>query len=288
MKNTSFNAIIFNAAGLGLVVFLAGYMLNSALRTEEVVRCSMRYGDGHQFSLQNSEGEVLSPMELQARVPTREWGLLEKARVVETPDKKALFLQVALGPVVQDGAAAQEEDAEAENKPQDGVGFVWQPQNLSGARAGCLSYRLFMSKDIDFGKPGTLPGLYALDETAKLDAQELDAGFISKLGWEKGGVAGVTLRTPQTAGMWIEARDRKWPANSWVSIEQEVALNTPGKEDGLMRVWIDGQLTIEHKRLNLGANESSMLAGVVSDVGYKEAAAQPARLTLSPFVVQRQ
>jgi hypothetical protein len=33
--------------------------------------------------------------------------------------------------------------------------------------------------------------------------------------------------------------------NRWYSIEQHVKLNTPGKNDGIMRGWVDGQLAFE-------------------------------------------
>ncbi len=96
MKPINLNSVLFNVAGLGLVVFLAGYMIQSALTTETVPGCSKRYGDGQQFSLTTSEGAPMTPIELQARLPSRAWGLLTNARVVAAADKSP-FLQVALG-----------------------------------------------------------------------------------------------------------------------------------------------------------------------------------------------
>ena len=37
--------------------------------------------------------------------------------------------------------------------------------------------------------------------------------------------------------------------NRWYSIEQYVRLNTPGKNDGLLRTWVDGKLAFERTDL---------------------------------------
>ena len=287
MSQKNLNTIIFNVAGLGLVVFLGGYMINAALHKETIPSCSKRYGNGQQFSLQGTDGAAMSPIELQARLPTREWGLLKSARVVT--DKSAAYLQVALGPHEADAQQTPDpEDAEAREKPRDGVGFIWHPQNFSAARSACLSYRVYLPKDFPFEQRGTLPGLYATEDVAELDESQPKTGFVSRIGWEKGGATGINLRTPLTAGMWMPARATSWPVNRWVTVEQEVVLNAPEKANGIVRLWIDGQLKIENVGLNLGANEETALSGVVSDVGYSETSAKPSRVTLSPFIVQGQ
>ena len=37
----------------------------------------------------------------------------------------------------------------------------------------------------------------------------------------------------------------------WVCIEQHVRLNTPGKEDGVLRAWVDGQPVFARRKLRL-------------------------------------
>jgi hypothetical protein len=39
--------------------------------------------------------------------------------------------------------------------------------------------------------------------------------------------------------------------NRWVCIEQHVRLNTPGREDGLLRAWVDGQPVFARRNLRL-------------------------------------
>lgn len=285
MKSGNFNSVLFNVAGLGLVVFLGGYMIQSALHTETVPRCSARYGNGQQFSLQNVDGNVMTPIEMQARLPSREWGLLTKARVVPAADKSPL-LQVAIG--MPAGEEVNQDADEEAPKGQDGVGFLWRPQNIEKARSACLTYRVYLSKDFPFAGRGTLPGIYSVPEDADVDASQPQQGFASRLAWDTGGGMGLSLKTPLTAGMWLPARGALWPAGRWVTIEQEAVLNTPKKADGIMRVWIDGQLKIEHTQLDLGAADGMGLSGVLADIGAVDQGATAARITLSPFIVQAQ
>ena len=289
MKQSSLNSVLFNVAGLGLVVFLGAYMIQAALHTETVPRCSTRYGNGQQFSLQNGAGVPMTPIELQARLPSREWGLLSNARVVSAVDKGSL-LQVALGltPEARERAKREADPDEEVEKVRDGVGFLWRPQNIEESRSACLTYRVYLSKGFAFDGRGTLPGLYAVEEGANIDASQPEQGFVSRLGWDQAGSIGVSLKTPLTAGMWIPARGFQWPVNRWVTVEQEVVLNTPQKRDGVVRIWVDGALKIEHTGLDLGAAEGAGLGCVVADIGSTEQVAVPARVTLSPFIVQAQ
>ncbi|MEQ1717113.1 MAG: polysaccharide lyase [Hyphomicrobium sp.] len=284
----SLNSILFNAGGLGILLFVAGYMVSSFFHVEVTASCTKRYANGQQFSLQNGDGGVLSPIELQSRVPTREWGLLKNARVVEAQDKQTHYLQVAVG--AGEPVEGQDEDADAEDKAKSGgVGFVWLPANITDAKAACLSYRVFIPKDFSFANAGTLPGLYATAEIADLDADQPAAGFVSRVGWQKEGSIGVEVRTPDSAGLWLgTARREGWPVNQWATIEQEVVLSEPGKANGIVRLWVNDELRVDSKGVNLGANDQKSLSGVVADIGYSNPKGARNRLTMSAFIVQRQ
>ena len=41
------------------------------------------------------------------------------------------------------------------------------------------------------------------------------------------------------------------PSDRWVCIEQYLRLNTPGQEDGVFKVWIDGRQALSEKGLRL-------------------------------------
>lgn len=283
MANLNLKSILFNAAGAGVVLIVAGYMVKSFFVTEVTPQCSQRYTNGQQFPLQSAKGALLSPLELQARVSTREWGLLNNARVVEASDKSAMYLQVAMT------AADNDEEADsAGSATTNGVGFTWQPQSLSGTRAACLSYRVFLPKNFSFAGPGTLPGLFATSSVAELDEAQPTSGFVSRLGWKKDGALGMEFRTPISAGHWLAAKGMRWPTDRWVMIEQEVVLNSKDKANGQVRLWVDGELKVETTAMNLGSAEHTTLSGVVADIGYNRDRSQSGRLTLSPFLIQKQ
>ncbi len=279
MKLPNLQTVLFNGAGVAILVTVAGYMANSFFTTEQMPRCSQRYPAGQQFSMQNSSGGVMSPIELQASLPSREWGLLRNARVVMSKDNQSHFLQVAL-------AATDDE----ENTRENGVGFVWKPKKLEGARSACLSYKIFLSKDFKFAGEGYLPGLFAVPDIESLDQPQPAGGFVARLGWQRDGAVYVALNTaPNTSGRWIGANSRAvWPVGTWVDVEQEIRLNEKGKANGLLRVWMDGKLHLDNGKLDLGANDEISLSGIVSDIRYLRGPIATSRLTVSPFVVQWQ
>lgn len=278
MKRPTLQSILFNGAGVAIAVTVVGYMVQSLFTTERIAACAERYAPGHQFALQKSDGKTLSPIEMQANLSAREWGLLNNARVVEARDSSARYLQVALEPT------GSEDD---EN--QNGVGFIWQPSNFAGASSACLSYRLFLPADFAFNGEGYLPGLFAGIDFSLLDSKDAKSGFAARIGWQKNGDAGIALRSAASpAGRWIVGKGTAWPTGRWVEIQQEVRMNDPGKANGMILLWIDGQLKLEGYKLNLGTDEPSSLTGVVADIHYLREAEKGSRLTISPFVLQWQ
>jgi hypothetical protein len=279
MKLPSVQSFLFNGAGVAILVTVAGYMANSFFKIDQIPRCSERYPPGQQFSMQNSSGDIMSPIELQASLPSREWGLLRNARIVTAKDGQSHFLQVVL-------AATDDEEGTRTN----GVGFVWKPERLEGARSACLSYKIFLSKDFKFEGDGYLPGLFGAPDLAALDVPQPEGGFVARLGWQKDGSVNVALNTAGVAsGRWIGANSRAvWPLGTWVNVEQEVRLNEKGKSNGLLRVWFDGELQLDNGKLDFGVDDQVSLSGIVSDIRYLRGPVATSKLTVSPFLVQWQ
>ena len=125
-------------------------------------------------------------------------------------------------------------------------------------------------------------------EQNALDQVPPVSGAVARMGWVDGGELGVEVRTPATNGFWLGATHLSWPTGRWVSIEQEVKLNTPGSADGLIRVWVDGELKVESLDMDLRGSDHFALSGVVSDIGYARTAADPAVIQITPFAIQWQ
>lgn len=279
MSSSSRNSILFNVAGGAVLLFVAGYMTTSFFVTPAVLPCTQRYPTGFQLTFDGANGKPMNPVDLQARSGSREWGLLQNATVVLQPEKaSSSVLEVKLAPTDADSGTNQ-----------NGVGFTWQPHELAKASSACLSYSVYLSNDFTFKEPGVLPGLFGASDVSQIDELQPDDSFAVRVGWAQAGDAGIDVRIPTSSGYW-EAPPRKviWPVGRWVTIEQEVKLNTPGEADGQLRLWVNGALTIDSVGMSLRKSAQSELSGVVADIGYARTISDPAHVRVSPFTLQWQ
>lgn len=77
--------------------------------------------------------------------------------------------------------------------------------------------------------------------------------------------------------------------NRWYAIEQYVKLNTPGKADGVLRAWIDGQLVFERQDIRYRDTDLLKIESVWLNVyhGGIQAAVQDMTLFIDNLVVAR-
>jgi hypothetical protein len=278
MQRQELESVVFNIAGGFVVLTVVGYMAASELKSRAAPQCTARFAPGQHFSLENSKGQLLSQIEMQGQSGSREWGVLKNTRVIKAagaPQGKALEVKLS---------STENED----RGDQNGLGFVWLVSALSKAQSACLSYSAFIPAGYTFPEAGFLPGLFGGDSTAALDQVPPVGGAVARMGWVSGGELGVEVRTPEFDGFWLGAANLYWPRGRWVAIEQEVKLNTPRQSDGVVRVWVDSELKIERKNLDLRGSDQFALSGVVADIGYARSASEPVVLQVSPFVVQWQ
>lgn len=276
MARNQLGGVLFNAAGVGVLLVAGGYIVVSAFHTEKVERCSTRYAAGMQFALDSSSGEALTANELQGRLGWRQWGLIENAKVIglaNAPGKKVLRVKL--------------DDVEADNKTKNGVGFFWPVEQLKVARSACLSYRVYLPADFDFKAAGRLPGLAG--EVSGIDAIRTGdpASFAARVGWSSDGATGTELLSTEAKRTWRIGRDSKnWTRGKWVTVEQEITLNNPGKSDGGIRFWVDGELRMDEDDLAVRGESANGFAGVVSDIGFLNTAKEGNQLFLTAPTVQ--
>ena len=116
-----------------------------------------------------------------------------------------------------------------------------------------------------------------------------DSAFMEKAGTLVMGLAVIwlvaalvwILRFGKTYG--IGRHEKAFTPGRWSAIEQEVVLNSPGKLNGTVRLWIDGELRVEETNIAMRANENSNISGVISDVGYRRGSKTASAIRLSPF-----
>lgn len=68
--------------------------------------------------------------------------------------------------------------------------------------------------------------------------------------------------------------------NKWYSIEQHVKLNTPGKRDGVFRVWLDGRQVFERTNIRFRYVPTLKIESVWLDVYHGGVAPSPKNMTL--------
>ena len=279
MKSANSN-LVFNLAGGGIVVFVIGYMLLSFFTSPAVPACSERFSSGIRLGFSDGRGNLLSPVDLEARFSGRKWGLDRNAAAISVANQPFdNALQVKL---------ANAEDGDG-GESRSGVSFIWRPRELAGASAACLSYAVFIPSTFKFPESGLLPGLFGATDLDELDAVKPEDSFVARFAWQPSGDVGVDVRRPGTGG-YVEGASRKmvWPTGRWVPVEQEVRLNSRGAADGVLRTWIDGRLMLDRTGMRLREIPSGGISGVVADIGYARTEGPAIALRVSPLVVRWQ
>jgi hypothetical protein len=280
---------LFNAAGALLILGTTGYALRTWLFPEPMAACSVRLANALGFSVRRPDGGALTPAELQARLAGRDWGVLENASIVKLKDGPTTHaIKIALP---QTGTRPGDTSG-----PTSGMGFPWPMAKLQMATSACLSYSVFLPDDFPFGTGGSLPGLVGGRMSDRGSAKPAD-GFSTRYRWREDGTTEIRAASaiaPDAQGHAVDPAGTKLPRGRWVRLEQEVVLNSPGEEDGILRVWIDGELKLERTSMAYRAQASTGFHGVVSDTHYADGnlawklAPKSTAIWVTPFEVRWQ
>lgn len=277
--------LLFNAAGVLIGMIAVGYVIGDLFTVETTKVCAARYKVSTLLPVQNSRGELLSPIELQAMSGAREYGMQEHARIASISGASApAVLQIA---IPQGQAKVQR----GKDDSKSGIGMRWSPSEIAGATSACLTYSAFLPADFEFGEGGMLPGLYGGSRFDGYDRGEQKPGFAVRVLWREKAVGDVTAQVPKIADKAAVSlgRDKfQFPRGSWVQIEQELVLNTPGRPDGKYRLWVDGVLRLERDSLLWRDEAGTTIEGVVGNVGYGSVekpgqAPRASLISLTPF-----
>ena len=250
---------LYGFAGAAFGIVTVGLMVQSHFAPDTYPGCAERYGQAGMFALERSSGARLEPSELQSKLAGREWGVLHNIAI--RPDETAAG-KTAMTVTFKAGGEIEP----AKRRAASGVGFQWQPGYLLGANAACLSYSVKLPAKFEPANGGTLPGLFGAR------SKHTEPDFSLRMRWladARLGIQPVNSRSKEKSrAIAIAGQRLKLPRDRWFEIEQEVILNTPGKSDGIVRVWVDGNiwLTLEGQTFRKDAN--SGFRGVIADTHY--------------------
>ena len=192
MRMPSTTAILLNGAAALVAVASIVTMGRSIMGSDQQATCRERYNNAVQWSLQRESGELLTPSDLQARLGSTDWGLIERVTVVKASNPQGAALVINLldpaGKGARDAAPAQ----------PAGAGFEWAPQLIDGPRAGCASYSLFLDPKFSFAAGGRLPGIFG-----GLASEDRDApnAFSTRLAWNADGTLEIYGHMPGLASV---------------------------------------------------------------------------------------
>jgi len=244
----------------GAAILVVGASLSAALRTflfsPGVAPCSERLTGGARMAL-GTGTHVLQPTDLQGQLGGTDWNLLGNVRVVRLangPAPQALEVKTLARP--------------PEDRPggKPGVGFVWRPDALpASSRSVCLSYQIFLPEGFDFGAGGRLPGLVGGQRN---DTVDKEPAFSTRFHFDERGKIDIVSSLPgRNNGRPLGGGySMALTPGGWTTLEQEVILNTPGAQDGALRIWVNGSLALEKTNLALRKNGDDVVTGVLAEV----------------------
>jgi hypothetical protein len=281
LKLPNRQVLLLNGAVIFLMVGAGSYGIRSALFREDLPRCTERASHAVRMTLER-DGNGMQPSELQAAMGGSDWNVLENARVVSLKSGPApRALEVRTGPLKTAGSV--------DNEQRPGVGFVWTPQTVNTSRGNCLSYSFYVPEGFAFGGGGRLPGFVGGGQAGSKDPA---GSLATRLAWDEQGKFDVLLKAPGVQnfrGLGGNRDEVVLPRGTWVNIEKELVLNSAGAADGELRLWVDGKLVMEHKKLTVRTSDATFVSGVVSEVlvqAKQNQAAKPANVWLSPFEIR--
>jgi hypothetical protein len=253
MRGLSAKVVLFNA---GAVLITLGALIGlgrSILFPPTMAPCSDRTTNSTTFQLER-DGAVLTAADILARTGNGGVGIVENVEVVRPKS----------GPVPAAMRVSLRGTAQGGPETRTGIVFPWHPRSVQEKAAACLSYKVL--GEIDFQAGGTLPGLQGMDRS-----QDTRDGFAALLAWRPDGQPAVDLAVTtngETQTIRYDTQGPALPRAQWLRIDQEVMLNSPGRNDGTLRVWVDGKLVVDRSNVSYRAKPAIGIAGAAVNVSY--------------------
>ena len=117
------------------------------------------------------------------------------------------------------------------------------------------SYRVRFARDFGFVRGGKLPGL--VGGSHPTGGHPRDDGWSARIMWRRGGAAVQYVYYPtQTSTYGVDlpyvngGSELRFTPGTWHEVEHRIVMNSPGRLDGVLQAWLDGNLALDlHDRL---------------------------------------
>ncbi|MEW5850736.1 MAG: polysaccharide lyase [Myxococcota bacterium] len=136
---------------------------------------------------------------------------------------------------------------------------------LPPSDARYLRYAVRFPSGFNFVKGGKLPGLYGGTVNNGRRIPDGTNGFSTRLMWRTQGDGEVYayLPTSREHGTSLGRGAWRFIPGRWHVVEQELVLNTPGRADGRVRVWVDDKLVLERGGLSFRTTGELKIEGIL-------------------------
>ncbi|GHA95711.1 polysaccharide lyase [Modicisalibacter luteus] len=186
-----------------------------------------------------------------------DWGTKKNVEVL-SPQEAGLG-ETALRVHYPAGTSAPSDQGEG------GAGFYATINQLSRAERACLQYKVRFEPGFDFVKGGKLPGLYGGNAPSGGDEVTGEKGFSMRFMWREEGKGELYEYVVKDEEYGQSVGRGRWtfPTGEWVTIEQELILNDPGRNNGIARVWIDGKPILEQRNITYRLDDDIYVDGLM-------------------------
>jgi hypothetical protein len=138
--------------------------------------------------------------------------------------------------------------------PGQGGAQWWVTLPKSYSELYC-AYWIKFGSGFDFVKGGKIPGLLGGKGNTGGNKPDGTDGWSARMMWRKSGDAVQYLYHPDQPGIygedlaWDIGSKRVFKPGDWVRVEHRIVINTPGKKDGIVEGWWNGQLALSRKNV---------------------------------------
>ncbi|MDJ0727228.1 MAG: hypothetical protein QNJ38_19185 [Prochloraceae cyanobacterium] len=148
--------------------------------------------------------------------------------------------------------------------PLGGVQF-YSDLGIEPADALHLTYYLRFSNNFNFVKGGKLPGLYGGKGNTGGKIPDGTDGFSTRLMWRRNGNGEVYAYLPNSVkyGTSIDRGSWRFKPDIWYRIDQQVLLNDPNRNNGIIKLWVNGVQVINRRNLNFRSVETLKIDGIL-------------------------
>jgi hypothetical protein len=190
---------------------------------------------------------------------TNSWGLNNLQVVSEPQTKFAKILRV-----IYPKESASFTVAKRYRAPIGGAQFE-ADLGLTPRDSLHLRYYVRFADDFPFVKGGKLPGLFGGKARAGGQIPDGANGFSTRLMWRRNGDGEVYTYLPTSVerGTSLGRGNWRFRKGKWNLVEQAVTLNTPGKSNGSIRLWINEQLVVEDLSLTFRTTPELQIEGIL-------------------------